>query len=333
MLSWMRGGAAGDFDELAVGLFGWQFERNAAYRNFCLSLGVDSKGVDGWRGIPAVPTDAFKFSGYPLRCFPEERVVRSFLTSGTTKEVRGRHDFEDLRWYEASILGAWRELGLPDFGNPWFLAQSPGDAGHSSLSYMFGVLLGASGAVGERWLMGADGGFKGNWDGGGEGAVALFSTAIGLLRYAERFEAVGLPEGSWIFETGGYKGLADGPGPEEFRGRISGHFGVPEVRIWNEYSMTELSSQFYRRPGERDHCGPGWTRIRVVDPETGEEAGEGEAGYLEIVDLANVGSVMAIRTQDLAIARGASSFTLLGRDPGALPRGCSRGADDLISKR
>jgi hypothetical protein len=71
----------------------------------------------------------------------------------------------------------------------------------------------------------------------------------------------------------------------------------------------------------------------VVDPETGEEAGAGEAGYLEIVDLANVGSVLAIRTQDLAIARGASSFTLLGRDPVALPRGCSRGADDLISKR
>jgi hypothetical protein len=70
----------------------------------------------------------------------------------------------------------------------------------------------------------------------------------------------------------------------------------------------------------------------VIDPETGETAGHDSPGYLEILDLANLGSVAAIRTQDLAIARGDNAFTLLGRDPGALPRGCSRRSDDLLTR-
>jgi hypothetical protein len=327
ILSWMRDGREGDFEELAVEMFVRQYRENRAYRNFCEWQGVVAGRVDGWWEIPAVPTDAFKVPAHPLRCFEAGEVRRRFLTSGTTLEVRGCHEFAEMAWYEASILGAWRELGLPDFGNPWFIAQSPQDAPQSSLSHMFGTLLRASGAEGRRWLM----------DGGGEvdpGAlrretkpVALFSTALALLRCGERGGGVELPEGSWIFETGGYKGMEVALDPAEFRTRVGRFFGVPESAIFNEYSMTELSSQFYRIPGARDHEGPPWVRVRVVDPETGGWADEGGVGYLEVVDLANVGSVMAVRTQDLAIRRGDSTFTLLGRDPGAVVRGCSRGAD------
>ena len=42
-----------------------------------------------------------------------------------------------------------------------------------------------------------------------------------------------------------------------------------------------------------------------------------------------LGSVLAIETQDLAIRRE-RGFELLGRDPGALPRGCSRAADEQM---
>ena len=70
-----------------------------------------------------------------------------------------------------------------------------------------------------------------------------------------------------------------------------------------------------------------------MDPETGKPAATGDVGYLEIVDLANLGSVAAIRTQDLAVVTGETEFILLGRDPGALPRGCSRASDDLLMKR
>jgi len=51
---------------------------------------------------------------------------------------------------------------------------------------------------------------------------------------------------------------------------------------------------------------------------------------LLIYDAANVGSVVGIRTQDLAIRRG-GAFELLGRDPAVLPRGCSRAADEWLA--
>jgi hypothetical protein len=68
----------------------------------------------------------------------------------------------------------------------------------------------------------------------------------------------------------------------------------------------------------------------VVDPATGREVADGETGVPRIYDLANLGSVFAIQTRDLAIRRG-ENFELMGRDPGALPRGCSRAADEMLS--
>jgi hypothetical protein len=56
----------------------------------------------------------------------------------------------------------------------------------------------------------------------------------------------------------------------------------------------------------------------------------GEIGLLRIVDLANLWSVLAVQTQDLAMALTEGGFLLLGRDPAALPRGCSRATDELM---
>jgi hypothetical protein len=69
----------------------------------------------------------------------------------------------------------------------------------------------------------------------------------------------------------------------------------------------------------------------VADPVTLAEVSEGETGILLIYDAANVGSVVGIRTQDLAVKRG-EAFELLGRDPAAIPRGCSRAADEWMSR-
>ena len=91
--------------------------------------------------------------------------------------------------------------------------------------------------------------------------------------------------------------------------------------------MTELSSQFYTHGVGAEHIAPAWTKTRVINPLTGEDSAPGAPGHLAIYDLANLYSVSALQTQDLAIAGENSSFTLLGRDPSALPRGCSRAAD------
>ena len=67
----------------------------------------------------------------------------------------------------------------------------------------------------------------------------------------------------------------------------------------------------------------------IIDPESGDEVPVGGTGVLRLYDLANIASVLAVETQDLAIRRE-DGFELIGRDPGALPRGCSRAADELV---
>ena len=67
---------------------------------------------------------------------------------------------------------------------------------------------------------------------------------------------------------------------------------------------------------------PPWSRALVLSPETGREVADGETGLLRIFDLANVRSVMAIQTEDLAVRRG-DAFELIGRAAQAEPRGCS----------
>jgi hypothetical protein len=95
--------------------------------------------------------------------------------------------------------------------------------------------------------------------------------------------------------------------------------------------MTELSSQFYTRGLGRPHDAPPWLRTLVIDPETDQEVQPGRTGVLRIFDLANIGSVMAVQTRDLAIRRQ-GGFELIGRDPAALPRGCSRAADEMLAR-
>ena len=323
LLEWMRGGSA-CFAEAALEVFRYQFSENLPYRRYCEVLGATPDSVGNWLDIPAVPTDIFKLPGVGLRCFPEADVEGFFLTSGTTREVKGSHEYRDLELYKASVLGGWREMGLPKISRPWIFSQRVKDAPHSSLVRMFEILDGDG-----TWLIDGEGRMT-SQEFQPQGPAALLGTSLALLRMCDETQPMELTGDSWIFETGGSKGLRNSFSPEDVRKRLSRHFGVPESKILNEYGMTELSSQFYKWGNEEAHKGPPWVGIRVVDVFTGKPAVPGEIGYLEIVDLANLDTVMAIRTQDLAIATGEREFVLLGRDSEAVARGCSRGVEDIL---
>lgn len=325
----MRGVGEGfvHFDEAADAVFRHQYAHNEPYRRYWDARGLQAPGVEpvDWRVVPALPTDCFKEISLPPRAFPAGEIRHVFLTSGTTRDVRGRHEFASLDLYETSIREGWKQLGLPAITNPWFLAPPASTTPDSSLGHMFATL---GEGFSERWLVDESGTPAVSALTVADAPVGLFSTSIALFRLIESREPIPLPASSWVFETGGPKGLAITLDPAEFHHRIAAFFSIPVDRVLNEYSMTELSSQFYRWHGEPAHRGPHWTRIRVVDPETNRTAADGQPGYLEIIDLANLGSVAAIRTQDIAIATGDHAFRLLGRDPAAAPRGCSRAADD-----
>lgn len=332
-----------DFNTLALGVFAYQYQENRAYQKFCHALGQNPDLINHWHDIPALPTDAFKMDSYPLTTFPVEEASKTFRTSGTTTETRGLHHFTSTKLYDQSIITAWNELNLPDASRSLFLIPHPDQSPQSSLSHMMGVI---SKQLAEQstWLIDESGSINLNSlistikNQQANQSVALFGTALSFLHLFDSIESpIKLPEGSWAMETGGYKGTNRQLSKDELYRQFGTKLGLPSDSIINEYSMTELSSQFYSHGLDQPHKGPSWTRTRIIDPITNTDAKLGKLGHLVIYDLANVDSVMAIRTQDLAIQsqtsleQTGSHFNLIGRDPSALPRGCSRSSDESLS--
>lgn len=321
------------FAELACEIHRFQRRFNEPYDRYCRGRGTPVS-VGSWREIPAVPQAAFK--AVPLRAFSRERTAVAFHTSGTTGEGYGIHEFCSLRLYDEAILRGWDLLGLPALPQ-LILIPPPAAAPHSSLSYMAARL--AARAPEQHWCLGAAGSLDiGFLDAQLERfrkaaqPVLVLGTALAFLHWCENAPANCLPAGSLAFETGGYKGSGRTLAKPELYARMQEHLGIPSSAIINEYGMTELSSQCYSRGLGRVHEPPPWMRVLVVDPATGHEVRPGEPGVLRIYDLANLGSVLALQTRDLAIRRE-GGFELLGRDPAALPRGCSRSADEMLSAR
>ncbi len=323
VLSWIRGERPADFGETALQLHEFQFRHNTPYRLFCERQGV-GESLKSWRHIPCVPQEAFKHAD--LRSFPAAETAKTFRTSGTTGEGFGQHHFRTLEIYEAAVREGWSLAGMPP--EPFLvIAPHPDEAPHSSLSHMFGVLaprenfIAPQGVIDLARLQFLD------------EPVCLLGTALGFLNLFELMDrqklSLRLPTGSRAMETGGYKGSGRTTSRADLYAMFSDKLGITPADIYNEYGMTELSSQFYARGPQGWHRGPFWARAVVADPVSLEEVGEGEKGIVLIYDTANVGSVIGIRTQDLAIKRG-DAFELLGRDPSALPRGCSRAADEWL---
>jgi hypothetical protein len=317
------------FNALALAIHAFQRHWNTPYSRFCATRPEPRD----WQEIPPVPQSVFK--RHRLATFPPEVTRTLFRTSGTTGETRGEHHFRDTRLYDAAIVSMWNRLQLPLDAFPVFLVPKPENAPHSSLSHMAGVL----GAQHGHWLI-EEGGTI-DMEGltaamrdvsGSERPLALFGTALAFVHLFEQLEGRRFDRrrGSFAVETGGYKGTGRDIPKAALYTRFGEVFDIPPSHVFNEYGMTELSSQFYARGVGTPHQGPPWARAVIIDPETGLEVRGGEAGIVRIVDLANVGSVIAIETQDIAIRRG-PAFELIGRDPAALPRGCSRTADESLS--
>jgi hypothetical protein len=323
-----------EFETVAFDAFWFQCLWNQPYARFCATR----PDPQCWQEIPAVPPIAFKRAS--LSCAPAELVEKTFWTSGTTGDVRGAHHLFNLRLYETAVLRGWERLRLPE-AVPIVLAPSAKQAPASSLSHMLSTLVRERGAEENFWMIEADGSLDpGRFLAAARVCfamgkpLALLGTALAFLQLFERLEGQVCPplqSGSFVMETGGYKGSGRELAKDDLYGMFAERLGVASDQVINEYGMTELSSQFYTWGLGRPHEGPPWVRAVVIDPETGREAEVDQSGLLRIFDLANLNSVLAIDTQDLAIRR-AHGFELLGRDPGALPRGCSRAADESLGR-
>ena len=158
--------------------------------------------------------------------------------------------------------------------------------------------------------------------------VLLLGTAFSFVHLLDGIEPLQMALGSRVMETGGYKGRSRVISKEELHRSISRLLAIPPASIVTEYGMSELSSQAYDRICGEDSSPiasfrfPPWVRARIISPESGNAVEDGEAGLLQVLDLANAYSAAAIQTEDIAVKTG-ESFQLLGRSENAIPRGCS----------
>ncbi|MEM1058058.1 MAG: acyl-protein synthetase [Verrucomicrobiota bacterium] len=342
-LSHLPEGEAGEeeFTTMARALFAWQFEHCEPYRRLAEARGVTPARLADWRDIPAVPQRLFK----EMRLFSHEGRApgRVFHTSGTTTGTPGKQHLLDDRIYRQTALTGAQAAGLWDEDHPvpelQILAPPPREAAHSSLSAMFEYWCEAALEAERResafWVRGERLMLHGLRERlevlAAEGRpVGVCGAAFSLVHYLDAYstlDPVPLPPGSWLLETGGFKGRSRELPKDEFYQALRYLFDLPEDALWNEYGMTELSSQAYARGVHGRHTAPPWARVLVIDPETEREVEPGQPGLVRWIDLANVDSVLALQTLDQAV-RHEEGFSLMGRLPQADPRGCSLAADD-----
>lgn len=315
-------------DALLRDLAGWQAARIAPYGRL-VARAVERDPLD-W---PALPTDVFRH--VRVAAHPEAEDVRVFRTSGTTSGARGVHAVRDLSLYDRAAERAARIALFADEG-PFdlvVLAPRPEEAPDSSLSYMLGRFEAWFGRT-TRWVFPVDDRLEAALAAVGDAPVALLGTSFAFVHAEDRLgdARFALPLGSFAMQTGGFKGRSREVAPDALRRAIATRYGVSEARVVAEYGMTELSSQMYERldaatPGRL--WIPGWVRATVVDPETLAAVPDGTPGILRLDDVANLDTVAAIQTADLAV-RHEAAIELLGRAPGAVPRGCSLSVEEAL---
>jgi hypothetical protein len=351
--------SSGSFDELALAVFAFQYERVEPYRRLCDGRGVAPGRVADWRQVPPVPTSAFKL--LRLAAAPERVVFRS---SGTTAGEESRsvhyHPYPDL--YRQAIDESFPRFclgsagaggGAPSRGRepvPMLslippLSQLP----DSSLAFMIDHVMTRYGKPEESVVAFGKRGVEAvparSWTAarqrGGAPALVL-ATSLALDQWLGTLERLDLrfrlPAGSAVFETGGFKGHAGDVSPARQLQRLEERLALPPGAVVREYGMAELTSQCYTRAllgGDPDlFVAPHWVRVRILDPRTLEETPSGEIGLIGIFDLANLGSAAYVLTEDLGAAvpgdpGEGGGFRLLGRAEGAELRGCSLVAEEL----
>ena len=344
------------FDALACDLARYQHAHVEGYRRLLSARGVDPNAIRSQADAPAVPTDAFKLARVSAFTPAETPIV--FRTSGTTGQSmasRGSHFFRDVATYDAAALafGKWALMqGLSPRTRVVVLGPSPALMPDSSLTHMLALFAGAFEPSKNEQTFFLEGDV---FDVAGldevvasatvEGApVLLLATSFALVHFLDALgdDVFRLPTGSRVMQTGGFKGRSREVSAPELRRAVSETFGIPEGSIVSEYGMTELSSQFYEATLHGGPHGvyvePPWANVVAVDPETLEPVKDGEPGIARIVDLMNVDSAAFVLTADrvrrvrCSAAPSGTGFELLGRAPGATPRGCSLAIDDFFSK-
>ncbi len=341
------------FDALACDLARFQAAHVPGYAKLIAHRGLDPARFERHLDPPSVPTDAFKLTR--VSAFEPEATPIVFRTSGTTIGERGSHWFRDASTYDAAALAFaryWLFHQMPARTRVLVVGPAPSEAPDSSLTHMLALFARSfGGAKGERafFLEGDVFDLVALDDAVASATVedvpvVLLGTSFAFVHFLDALgqDRFRLPAGSRLMQTGGFKGKSREVSAPALRRALSEMFSVPDGGIVGEYGMTELSSQCYEGTLHGGAAGvyvePPWMRVTPVDPETLEPTADGEVGIARITDLANVDSAAFVLAADrvrrvpCSAAPSGTGFELLGRLPGAPPRGCSIALDEILGR-
>jgi hypothetical protein len=156
-----------------------------------------------------------------------------------------------------------------------------------------------------------------------------------------RREPLQMPAGSRLMDTGGAKGQLIPLTPAEVVARAQSSLGIDPELVINEYGMTEMCSQLYDATpfnssfeaghGYRVKLPPPWLRPTVLDPVTLKPMPKGQVGLIGFFDLANVGSISALVTEDLGFIED-GAIAILGRTAAGGARGCALSIEEFARR-
>jgi len=346
VLAFIRNPEAEKLEPLAVRVFRYQFEKVPAYRAFVEAQGLQVEDVTRIEQIPAVSTQAFKYARLENDDASANSGAKIFLTSGTTigRDERGRHVVPWPAVYQVGAIRHMRRMLFPDGQRLATLALHPtaDRLPESSLSQMiswsideFGNEITCCAATREGIDLDTAINFLSSRAARGE-LVCIFATTAACARLfgemASRDRPIALPHGSRLMDTGGAKGQGEPLSSSEVVELANRWLGLDPAKVINEYGMTELCSQLYdatifnsdhrEPPSARVKLAPPWLIPFALDPATLRPVAPGQVGMLTFFDLANVGSVSMLMTEDLGIVRD-NIARVIGRAQAADARGCA----------
>ncbi|BAO55160.1 LuxE/PaaK family acyltransferase [Nonlabens marinus] len=321
------------FNELALEVYTYQFERNQVYRKYCQLLGKPKAAHVS--EIPFLPISFFKT--HQVTTDIQKDPAITFTSSGTTGIQTSQHLVGDLEIYNQSLDHSFKQF----YGNhedytilallPHYLERTG-----SSLVYMV-----------DRWIKKSgdaqSGFYLNNLDDlaqilkslqDSNRKVILIGVTFALLQLAEKFPME--LNNTIIIETGGMKGMRKEMIKPELHQILKSAFnpqggeGVYIERSRNtkaethsEYGMTELLSQAYAPDGIRFQP-PAWMQVSTRDTNDPlSRIAHGKTGGLNVIDLANLESCSFIATQDLCKTYADGTFEVLGRFDHSDIRGCN----------
>lgn len=313
-----------NFNELALALFQFQYEKNEVYRNYCNTLHINPAEVTSVEKIPFLPISFFKTHKVTTTSFEPEAI---FESSGTTASINSRHFVKNIQVYKKSFTTAFQKFYGP-VSNKCIIGLLPSylERKNSSLVSMAEELISLSNNKLSGFYL---------YDFEKlhstllhneilKQPTLLIGVTYALLDFAEKYPLQ--LRNTIVMETGGMKGRREELTRQQVHTILQKQLGTALVH--SEYGMTELLSQAYSKGDGIFHCPP-WMKVLIREEDDPFFVSDSTTinkplnGCINIIDLANIYSCSFIATEDTGRLYTNGTFEVLGRLDVSDIRGCS----------